>query len=143
MALDDNDKKIIELLKQNSRASIREIAKKTSIRPSTVHQRMRKLMEQETIEKFTIKLNDDAINQSFVAFFLIKGTTQKYVNSRILNDDRVKEVYGITGEYDLLVKMKFEDVKDFNEYIITFRKSNPEIQSTLTMVGTAKIKEEL
>lgn len=141
--VDKKDNKIITLLKKNSRASIRKIAKETNIRPSTVHQRILKLIDNRIIEKFTVQLNDDAFHQSFVAFFLIKGTTQKYLSSKILRDDRVKEVYGITGEYDLLVKMKFKDVKDFNEYIITFRKNNPEIQSTLTMVGTAKIKEEL
>ncbi len=141
--MDAKDRLIIEQLRIDSHASIREIAKKTGIRPSTIHQRIQKLISRKTIEKFTVKVDDRAMGEEFVAFLLIKGTTQKYLNSRILTDERLKEVFGVTGEYDLLLKLKFRDVKEFNDYLIVFRQEHPEIQATLTMVGTAKLKEEI
>jgi DNA-binding Lrp family transcriptional regulator len=73
---------------------------------------------------------------------LIKGTTSEYITSKFLNSKNVKEVFGVTGEYDVLVKLKFKDVEDFNNFIINFRKEMKGIQSTLTMVATANIKEE-
>lgn len=142
MELDNKDLKIIEILKNNAKEPIKDIAKKTEIRPSTIHQRVQRLIKNKIIERFTIRLNNKAIGESFIAFMLIKGTTSDYINSKFLNTKNVKEVFGVTGEYDVLVKLKFKDVEEFNDFIINFRKEMRGIQATLTMVATANIKEE-
>ena len=49
--LQDKDKKILDVLREDSRLSIRDIAKKTSLRPSTVHDRITKLKKDNVIEK--------------------------------------------------------------------------------------------
>lgn len=141
--MDAKDALLIEQLRIDARASLKELSRKTGLRPSTIHQRILKLIQNKVIEKFTIKVDDASVGEEFVAFLLIKGTTQKFLPARILGDVHVKEVYGVTGEYDLLIKLKFASVKEFNDYLIAFRHDNPDIQSTMTMVGTAKLKEEL
>ncbi|MCH8067009.1 MAG: Lrp/AsnC family transcriptional regulator [Nanoarchaeota archaeon] len=142
MELDNKDNKIIGILKEDSREPLKIIAKKTGIRPSTVHQRIQKLIKCRVIEKFTIKLNNKAIGENFIAFLLIKGTTSDYINNKFLNTKNVKEVFGVTGEYDVMVKLKFKDVEEFNDFIISFRKEMKGVGATLTMVVTANIKEE-
>ena len=143
MGIDNKDSKIIDMLKQDSRAPIREIAKKTRIRPSTVHQRIQKLIENRIIEKFTVKLNNKEIGENFVVFMLVKGGTTEYIDEKILSDNHVKEVFGVTGEYDLLIKLKFENVEEFHVFILKFRKDKKDIQATLTMVATTNLKEEI
>ena len=86
MKLDNKDQRIIDILKQDSREPIREIAKKTKIRPSTVHQRIQKLVENGIIEKFTIKLNNKAVGENFIIFMLVKGSTTEYIDKRFLGD---------------------------------------------------------
>ena len=142
MDIDNKDKKIIEVLRQDSRKPIREIAKETKIRPSTVHQRIQKLVENRVIEKFTIKLNNKEVGENFIVFMLVKGGTTEYIDNKILGNEHVKEVFGVTGEYDLLIKLKFENVEEFHEFVLNFRKGKKEIQSTLTMIATANLKEE-
>ena len=143
MDIDDKDRKIIEVLKQNSRKPIREIAKITKIRPSTVHQRIQKLIDNKVIEKFTIKLNNKAVGENFIVFMLVKGTTTEYIDNKVLNNKHVKEVFGITGEYDLIVKLKFKDIDEFHDFVLNFRKEKKEIQSTITMIVTTNLKEEI
>ena len=143
MDMDAKDEKIIEILKQDSRHSIKEIAKHTKIRPSTVHQRIQKLIANKIIEKFTIKLDNKAVGENFIVFMLVKGGTTEYIDNKILGNRHVKEAFGITGEYDLLIKLKFENVEEFHEFILNFRKNKKEIQSTLTMIATANLKEEI
>lgn len=138
--LDTKDYKIINLLKQNSRLSVRDIAKKTQIRPSTVHQRIQKLISNKIIEKFTLKLSNKAIGEDFIVFMFI-STSQDLPDS-FFKDKHIKEAFGITGEYDLLLKLKFKDISEFNDYIITLRK-NKIITKTITHVVTVNIKEEL
>jgi len=137
----EKDKKIIAVLKEDGRATIKEIAATTKLRPSTVHQRMQQLQKGSVIEYFTVKTNDHAMQEEFIIFLLIKGSTQQYLTQSFLADPRVKEVFGVTGEYDVLVKMKFSNVFEFNKCIIALRKENKNITATLTMVGTATIKE--
>lgn len=140
MELDIKDHKIINLLKDNSRLSIRDIAKKTQIRPSTVHQRIQKLIKKNVIEKFTLKLNNDAVNQNFIVFMYL--TTKQDLLPSFFENKYIKESFGITGEYDLLLKLKFKDIIEFNKYIIGLRK-NKAITKTITNVVTVNIKEEL
>ena len=143
MDVDNKDAKIIEILKQDSRAPIREISKITRIRPSTVHQRIQKLIENKVIEKFTIKLNNREVGENFIVFMLVKGSTAEYIDNKLLNNRHVKETFGVTGEYDLLIKLKFKDVEEFHNFILNFRKDKKEVQSTLTMVVTTNLKEDI
>lgn len=138
--LDTKDMKIVEELKNNSRASIRDIAKKTNLRPSTVHQRISKLIDKNVIEKFTIKLNNMAVDENFIIFMLV--TTKNDLDEKVLNNRHIKEIFGITGEYDLILKLKFKDLEEFNNFVINFRKL-PEIEKTLTLVGTINLKEDI
>lgn len=140
MKLDLKDHKIINELKKNSRLPIRDIAKNTQLRPSTVHIRLQKLIKNSIIEKFTLKLNNNAINEDFIVFMYI--TTNQDLPSSFFNNKYVKEAFGITGEYDLLIKLKFKDISEFNDYIISLRK-NKSITKTITNVVTVNIKEEL
>ena len=140
MKLDAKDHLIISALREDSRSSIRDIAKKTKLRPSTVHQRLVKLRKNNIIEKFTLKLNNKALGENFIVFILI--TTSKDIENKIFANRHIKEAFGITGEYDLLLKVKFNDVEEFNDFIINFRKQQ-NIRKTLTMVVTTNIKEEI
>ena len=138
--LDTKDHKIIKLLKENSRLSIRDIAKKTQIRPSTVHQRIQKLISANIIERFTLKLNNKAIGEDFIVFMYV--STSQDLPDTFFKNQHIKEAFGITGEYDLLIKLKFQDISQFNEYIIALRK-NKAITKTITNVVTVNIKEVL
>ena len=140
MAIDLKDKKIIGVLKENARTPIRDIAKKTGLRPSTVHLRIQRMSEQGVIEKFTVKTNNLKLEESFIVFMLVN--TEKDLDRAFLSNQHVKEIFGITGEYDILLKLKFRDVSEFNQFVIDLRK-NENIRKTLTMVVTAEIKEEI
>ncbi|MBN2423018.1 Lrp/AsnC family transcriptional regulator [Candidatus Woesearchaeota archaeon] len=138
--LDKKNLKIISALKKNSRDSIRDISKKTNLRPSTVHLRIRKLVKDNIIEKFTIKTNDKLLKENFIVFILVN--TEKNIPDILFNNKNIKDVFGITGEYDLIMKCKFSGIEEFNRFILELRKL-PQVKKTLTMVGTTKIKEEI
>ncbi len=140
--MDKKDQIILTQLLEDSRSSVRSIAKKTKIRPSTVHQRITKLKQDGVIEKFTVKLDNAKAGQGFIVFMFVKTKPSVVLSKKILSDKRIREIFGITGEYDLLIKMKFSDVVDFNDFIIKFR-AEEEVETTHTMVATATIKEEL
>jgi DNA-binding Lrp family transcriptional regulator len=138
--MDKTDLLIIGELKKNSRQPVRDIAKKTKIRPSTVHLRIRKLVKDKIIEKFTVKLDSKKTDENFIVFILV--STTKNIPNSFFSNVHVKEVFGITGEYDLIIKCKFKDVEEFNRFVLEFREY-PQINKTVTMVGTLTLKEDM
>jgi len=138
--IDAKDRKIIAELKNNSRQTVRDIAKQTGIRPSTVHQRITKLRKDGVIERFTVKLSNTAVGENFIVFMFV--STRSDLPASFFQNRHIKEVFGITGEYDLLLKLKFKDVDEFNNFVIGLRK-NKAIEKTLTSVATITLKEEI
>jgi DNA-binding Lrp family transcriptional regulator len=61
------------------------------------------------------------MNRNFVVFMLI--TTSEDLDNNFFKQNFIEDVYGITGEYDLLLKMKFSGVEEFNKNIIELRKN--------------------
>lgn len=140
MEINSRDRKIIEKLKQNSRSTVREIAKKTGIRPSTVHQRIMRMSSEGVIEKFTVKLDNKSAGENFIVFMQVM--TKRDLPETFFADEHIKEVFGITGEYDLLLKLKFRDIEEFNKFVIGLRK-NTAIAKTVTSIATITLKEEI
>jgi DNA-binding Lrp family transcriptional regulator len=138
--LDKKDLLIIEELRKNSRQAVRDIAKKTKLRPSTVHLRIQKLSKEGVIDKFTIKLDNNKAGENFIVFILV--STNKKIPDAFFSSKNIKEVFGVTGEYDLIIKCKFKDIDEFNGFVLDFR-NYPQINKTVTMVGTLTLKEDI
>ncbi len=109
-SIDDKDKKIIEQLRENSRQSSKEIAKKTGIRPSTVHARIQSLKGNGYIKKFTVITDDEKVQRGLTAFIFL--TSKKELPASFFQNQNIVQAYGITGEFDLLLKTKFKDVSE-------------------------------
>ena len=92
MNMDNKDAKIVSILKDNCRLSIREISKKTQIRPSTVHQRIARLKKGNIIEKFTLKLSNKAIGENFIVFMLVKTKPATILGHNIVSNKYVNHV---------------------------------------------------
>ena len=137
---DEKDRKIIAALKVNSREPIRDIARKTGLRPSTVHQRMQRMVKEGVIRGFTVRLDNKAVSENFIVFMYI--TTSQDLPLSFFADTHIREAFGMTGEYDLLLKLKFSGIEEFNDYIINIRK-NKAIVKTITSVATINLKEDL
>lgn len=57
MKLDLTDIRILELLKENSKISMREISKLIHLSPLSVAERIKRLEEEGIIEGYTVKIN--------------------------------------------------------------------------------------
>jgi DNA-binding Lrp family transcriptional regulator len=140
-ALDDKDWLLLKHLKTDSRLSVRNLAKKTKIRPSTVHQRIKRLSDLGIIQAFTIKLDHEKIGENLTVFMLVSGTLDRYFDDKFMNSEHIEEISGITGEYDLLMKLRFKNMNQFNKFVIEFRERySRSISKTITMVQTVALK---
>ena len=136
MIIDETDRKILEELRKNAKITTRELAKSLQVKRSTVHDRISKLIKEKIIEQFTIKVRNDAVEESYLVFLLVEA---KEWQASMLHPF-IKEVHHISGEYDFLLKVKCRDVHTFNQFIKVF-KAKQGIQKIATLIGTETLKE--
>ncbi len=142
-ALDDGDRRLLDALRGNSRASLKEIASRTGLRPTTVFNRIRRLTDAGVIERFTIRVNPSAVGEDFVVFVLVSGLPERFADDWLLRSRHVAEAYGVTGEYDLLLKLRFAGKGEFNDFILDFRERyKRSVTRTVSMIETATLKRE-
>ncbi len=61
-------RKILEVLQEHGDYTTRQIAKKTLLPITTIHNRIRKLKAEKVIRKFTVELDSAAVDRGFRAY---------------------------------------------------------------------------
>ncbi|WP_457754164.1 Lrp/AsnC family transcriptional regulator [Thermococcus sp.] len=146
--LDKIDLRLLEELKKNARENIAALSKKLGIPRTTVHYRIKKLVEEGIIEKFTIKPNYKKLNLGTTAFILARydpdsGLTQREVAERVATINGVYEVHIIAGEWDLLIKVRAASAEDIGKIVIDKLREIKGIDQTVTMVSFVTVKEDV
>jgi DNA-binding Lrp family transcriptional regulator len=136
MKIAEKDLRILEELKKNSRISLRELSLKTSLKPSTLHIRIQKMLDKGIIKNFTINPDYDQLGINLIAFLLV--STDKNLNS-LRDDSFVEELFRVTGENDYLIKLRFKNMDQFNEFVFNFKKHHKP-NKIITMLATKDLK---
>ena len=116
--LDLLDLKIIEELKNNSRVSFNDISQKIDKTEATVRRRVKKLLEEGVITRFTIDYNIDS-KQNISA--TIKAVPDFKDIKRILKQlksiEEIKNIWRLSGDCGLLMKVDIPSIDKFNPLI--------------------------
>ncbi|MFX0052616.1 MAG: Lrp/AsnC family transcriptional regulator [Candidatus Hodarchaeota archaeon] len=146
--VDDKDQKIIRLLQENSRLTNNEISKQTDIPQTTVHNRIKKLKQSGIIDKFTIKLNMNLLGLGLTAFIFCNisyrsNRGEKLSQIEVANEIKtlrgVEDVFIVTGEIDLIVKVVIKDVDELNELIVSKLRNIKGVEKTVTSIVLSEI----
>ena len=103
MYRDNTDEKILGFLRDDSRESFVVIGKKLKLSESAVRRRVKNMVNNGIIEKFTIEEH----NASAIVLVSVDSSidTSK-VSVKLTKLNAVKTVYEITGQYDISVIIK-------------------------------------
>jgi len=141
-SLDDIDYAIINLLKNDSRLSIREISKMINRSPSTISERIRKLENKGVIKRYTITIDHGRLGYKLNAITLLQvdGAHIEDVEKMLMTEPNVRAVYDITGEYDVAIITTFRDSEELDRFIKKMLK-NPYIKRSVTNIILRIVKE--
>jgi DNA-binding Lrp family transcriptional regulator len=121
--LDDKDKKILDMLIEDSRRPYREIADVVDLSESTIRKRVIKLQEEGVIEKFTIKICRED-ERCIVAFVTLIPKSQSEIKE-LLRETQVmpqcEEVYFLAGECGILVKVNVPEINELDALLESFK----------------------
>jgi len=128
--LDEKDKKIIEMLFENSRRPYHEIADKVGLSESTVRKRVIKLQEGGIIEKFTIKIcrEDERCIYAFLTLIPKNESEIKDLLRETVILPQCEEVFKLDGRCGILIKVNVPDTNELDAILEMFR-SRTDIES--------------
>ena len=143
MKIDDKDKQIIEILKEHADYSTREIAKKTLLPITTIHNRIQKLKKEKIIENYTVKLNHKKLDKGFSAIILVsvdykqlreKKKDQHKLAKEISHFPEVDKVDIVTGGTDMVVRVRVKDVEEYDQFLLKKFQNIPGIDRTQSLI---------
>ncbi|MBI4895421.1 MAG: Lrp/AsnC family transcriptional regulator [Candidatus Aenigmarchaeota archaeon] len=141
--LDDKDKKILEILKDHGEYTTRQIADKTLLPITTIHNRIKKLRTNKIIKKYTIELDPIKTGKSFVAYILISVNLHVLKQKQKSQYDLAKEIRKfyfvdrvdiVSGSSDLVAITKVKDVEEFDKILLGKLQSLEGIEKTQSLI---------
>ncbi len=124
MNIDDLDRRIIDELRVDGRASFADIGKRVGLSPSAVKRRIDRMTAEGVIRGFGVRLDPTVDGQAIEAMveLFCTGTVAPEELRRILGGNaHVVEAWTVTGSADALVRMRAATMVDLEDALETIR----------------------
>jgi Lrp/AsnC family transcriptional regulator of lysine biosynthesis len=131
--MDDKDKQILQILKEDGRAGYAAIGKQVGLSEGAVRKRIDKLTQSGVIRKFTVKIGIAEGAEAITLLATDPSLPTQEVSKKIQEIPNVETVYEVTGEYDIVAVISGMNVVEVNECVEKIRRVEG-IMKTNTMI---------
>jgi len=141
--IDEKDQKILDILLKSSDLTTRQIAKKTLLPVTTVHNRVRKLKQEGVIKKFSVELDYGRMDRGFCVLILVSvdykllrelKKDQHELSKEVKKLPEVESVFVVTGGTDMVVLARVKDVPSYDEFLLKKFQNIKGIDKTQSLV---------
>jgi Lrp/AsnC family transcriptional regulator for asnA, asnC and gidA len=135
MALDDIDIKIIQLLQDDGRRSYSEIADIVERTEVTIRRRVRRLMNQGVIKRFTVVLDPLKMGHNIRAMIRVKTMMKEATDiaNSVREYEEVNEAYFLDGACGLMLKVTVRDLNELRQFLETKLGNLPEVETCIVL----------
>lgn len=148
--LDDKDFVLLDELRKNAKQSVFQLAKKTAIPPTTIHNRLKKLRENKIIKGYTVLIDREKIGQNLCALIFIyldnnllePASKEGGLAKQLAKHACVDEVFEMAGTIDVVVKVYGTDIKDITEFVINKIRQIKGVAKTETHVALSEKRRQ-
>ena len=142
MSLDAVDRKLLRLLQEDAKASFRALADAVDLSPPSVHARVQRLEKEGYIRGYHADVDAEKLGRSMTAYVSIgleggrKGDVPRTeaVAEQLRKDPDVVEVHAVTGEDDLLVKIRTTDIRGLERLLLRSLEPLEGVRRTTTTI---------
>lgn len=145
MKFDILDKKLLELLQEDTKKTTKELSVKLNLSVTAVYERIKKMEREGVIAKYVAVLDKSKIEKNFVVFCHVKLAQHninliKHFEKEIVKLDEILECYHVSGDYDYILKIFVKDMEEYREFMVTKLTTIKDIASTHStfMIGEVK-----
>jgi DNA-binding Lrp family transcriptional regulator len=141
--LDEKDRKILEILKEESNCTTRKIAKKTLLPITTIHNRIKKLNREKIITKYTINVDYAKTGQQLLVYILISANLQILKSKNRTQYDIAKELRKmhfieradiVSGGTDIVAMVRVKDVEEYDKVLLGKIQNIEGIEKTQSLI---------
>jgi len=144
--LDEFDRKILELLRQDGRVTFTDLARKVGLSKTPCQQRVRRLVESGVIVGFRAIVDPKKVGLDHVAFTEVKLSDTREAalgefNAAVRQIPEVEECHMIASSFDYLLKVRTADIRRYRWVLGEKISSLPHVASTSTFVAMETVSE--
>ena len=118
--IDNLDKRIVDILKKDSRCPFVDIADKLGVSEGTVRSRVHKMIDDDVIRGFTIKTSSKNV-KALVEIRIDVNTETEEIAKELTGYEGVTEVFEVTGDQDIIAIVDVESSQKLNDIIERIR----------------------
>jgi DNA-binding Lrp family transcriptional regulator len=141
VALDDTDRRVLELLGRDGRASYAEIGLLVNLSATAVKRRVDRLRERGVVRGFTVVLDPGVLDwttEAFVEVFCRERTPPEEILSSLRQFPEVVAAWTVTGDADALVHLRAADMRHLEAVIERIRRE-PGVQRSRSTVVLSRL----
>ncbi len=132
---------------EDSSKSLAHISRELGLPRPTVNYRIQRMRKQGIIRKFTVIRNFAKLGRGITTYVFVRsdrssGVSEKQLAESFSKLPEVYEVHIITGEWDILMKVRAGNVEEVSDFILEKLRSVPGVERTFTSTVLATLKEE-
>jgi Lrp/AsnC family transcriptional regulator, leucine-responsive regulatory protein len=144
--LDTKDEKILGALQGDGRKSVVDIASEVDLPRATVQERLQRLVKSGVIKRFVAIPDYSMIGKQVTAYVFVTFSSEGGLPQRKLAEDisrlpGVYEVAVISGQWDMLLKVRAASVEDIGRLVVDRLRGMKGIEKTETCVAFQTVKE--
>jgi len=149
--LDEKDVAILSLIQESSKLTARQIAQRINAPITTVFAKTKRMEELGIIRDYRAVLAPEKLGSGTAAFILASVSyrakaddvpvSQRAVAEKIAKFPEVQEVHIITGDWDLLIKLRAESVESIGKFVVDKLRLIQGLEKTLTCMVFETVKE--
>ena len=117
--VDDLDLTILSELSADASISVPKLSEKIKVNPSVVYSRIKRLVKNKLIERFTIVVNDQELGYQVKALAGINMDSKKRNNviDELFKINGVREIAEVTGRFDVLVTLYSRSLDEMHKIV--------------------------
>ena len=121
--MDDTDRRLIALLRQDARMSAATLAARLGVSRGTVTNRLRKLEDERIIVGYTVRLRPDAEPNQIRAWMgvRVEGNQTRSVVALLLGEPGVAALHDTNGRWDLLAELRADSLAELAQVLERIR----------------------
>ena len=149
--LDEKDIEILRLLQDDSKLSMKDMARKVGSPITTVYSKIRRMEKLGVLKGYRAIVNGKMVDMAATAFILAsfgyrpvggeRPLSQREISKRIAEFPEVQEVHIISGDWDILIKVKARDVEAVGRFVVDKLRTVKGVEKTLTCMVFETVKE--
>jgi Lrp/AsnC family leucine-responsive transcriptional regulator len=145
MHLDSTDKKLINLLQNDSKQTTKKLSLQLNLSVTAVYERIKKLENQKVIDKYVAIINKNKIEKSFLVFCHLKliQHSREYVTTferEIIKLEEVSECFHVSGDFDYILKIYVKDMEEYRNFMVSKLTAIKYIGSTHSIFAIEQVK---